>query len=207
LRLRIPAWVQSPFSMQSATCSRIKSVFSLRDMEPNVSTCSSHRISAADLMSPCSFFIFERIRVTRARSTSTKIYKNDTQRGATRGADRKCYLALCHCSQGFDGLHLLLQGWGIIKEAHDDLDHLGDGLFELPMFLGKKENLFAEQGPVPSLFAYRDNPDENARGRGKVGCLGMMRNVAWLSRGLILLTCLVCFSSNNSFSMAAVRLV
>ena len=75
-RLRIPAWVQSPFSMHKATCSRMNSVFSLRSIDPNVSTCNSHKMSAAALRSPCSFFISDRMRVTRARSTSTKIYKS-----------------------------------------------------------------------------------------------------------------------------------
>ena len=72
--LRMAAWVQSPLSMHSPTWSSMNSVFSRRFMDPNVSTCSSQRISAAALISPCSFLMFDRIRVTLARSTSTKIY-------------------------------------------------------------------------------------------------------------------------------------
>ena len=72
-RLRIPACVQSSFSIHSATCFNMNSVFSLRSIEPKVSTCNSHKMSAAALRSPCSFLMSDRIRVTRALSTSTKI--------------------------------------------------------------------------------------------------------------------------------------
>lgn len=82
-RLKIPACVQSSSSMQSATCAKMNSVFSLRSIDPNVSTCSSHKISFAAFKSPCSFLMSERIFVTRARSTSTKILPSVTVRNVS----------------------------------------------------------------------------------------------------------------------------
>ena len=52
----------------------MNSVFSLLLIEPNVSTCNSHRMSVAAVMSPCDRLMFDSIRVTLALSTSTKIY-------------------------------------------------------------------------------------------------------------------------------------
>lgn len=135
-RLKIPAWVQSPFSIHNATCSRMNSVFSLRSMDPKVSTCNSHRMSAAALRSPCSLFMSDRIRVTRARSTSTKIYNSSLDLySCTMSWSIRSYLALSDCPQRLDQCQLLLRVRGFFYKRHGDLYHLSGSLFELAMLL------------------------------------------------------------------------
>ena len=81
--------------MHSATCSRMNSVFSRRLMEPKVSTCNSHNMSVAAAMSPWPRLISDRMRVTLARSTSTKIYPRQRQLSHSR-ADTKLRLRKLH---------------------------------------------------------------------------------------------------------------
>lgn len=132
-RLKMPACVQSPFSMQSATCSRMNSVFSLRSIDPNVSTCSSHKISAAALRSPCSFFMSDRIRVTRARSTSTNICGLISVILANNFGS--FYLSLCDSSQCLDERQFFFGIGSLVDKRHGHLDHLRRGLLELAMLL------------------------------------------------------------------------
>jgi hypothetical protein len=61
----------------------MNSVFSRRVMEPKVSTCSSHKMSVAAVMSPWLFLMFDRMRVTLALSTSTKILPSVTVRSVS----------------------------------------------------------------------------------------------------------------------------
>ena len=62
-------------------------------------------------------------------------------------------LALCHCSQGLDNGKLGLEVGGVVEEAHDGLDHLGDGLLELAVLLGQDQSLVVHQTPVAGIFA------------------------------------------------------
>ena len=128
----MPACVQSPFSMHKDTCSRMNSVFSLRSIEPNVSTCSSQRMSAAALRSPCSFFILDSMRVTRALSTSTNIYPHTLATRSDRSF-RTQYLALSHRPQRFYYRKLLRRIRSFLDERHDHLHHLRRSLLELAM--------------------------------------------------------------------------
>ena len=71
-------------------------------------------------------------------------------------------LALGHGAQGLDDGQLGLQAGCLVEKAHDGLDHLGDGLFELAMFLGEHQGLVAEEAPVAGIPADGDDADEDS---------------------------------------------
>jgi ABC-type uncharacterized transport system ATPase subunit len=72
------------------------------------------------------------------------------------------YLALRHCSQRFDDAHLSLQTRRIINEPHNNLHHLGDGLFELAMLLAQELDLLIQQTPVTAILAYCHDRNEQS---------------------------------------------
>jgi hypothetical protein len=90
-------------------------------------------MSVAAVISPCSFLMFDSIRVMRARSTSTKIYIDVS--AAHVHTFRQPYLALSYCAQSLNDRQLGLEVRCVVQKAHDRLDHLGGGLFELSMLL------------------------------------------------------------------------
>ena len=71
-------------------------------------------------------------------------------------------LALGHGAQGLDDGQLGLEGRCLVEEAHDGLDHLGDGLLELAMLLGENQGLVAEEAPVAGISADGDDADEDS---------------------------------------------
>ena len=91
------------------------------------------------------------MRVIRARSTSTKICEVCQRSQGTE--DQDAYLALSDGSQRLDDRQLGVQAGRPIQEAHDDLDHLGNGLFELAMLLGKQKHLLVQLAPFSLVFA------------------------------------------------------
>lgn len=70
----------------------------------------------------------------RARSTSTKIYGH-VSHACTATESRAANLALGDCPQCLDDAELCLQGRCIVEETHHNLNHLGDGLLKLAVFL------------------------------------------------------------------------
>lgn len=91
-------------------------------------------MSVAALMSPCSFLIFDSIRVILARSTSTKICR-ECQLCPTYRDVCATHLALGDGPQRLDDRKLGLQTRGTIQESHHSLHHLGGSLLQLAMLL------------------------------------------------------------------------
>mmetsp|Transcript_98639 Transcript_98639/g.239945 ORF Transcript_98639/g.239945 Transcript_98639/m.239945 type:complete len:203 (-) Transcript_98639:57-665(-) len=69
-------------------CSRMKLAFSCASMLPNVSTCTSCKISLASLILPSASRASASILVSRARSTSTKIFPSVTVRRVSISVSR-----------------------------------------------------------------------------------------------------------------------
>lgn len=85
------------------------------------------------------------------------------------------YLALCHSSQCLNHRQLHVYARRLIQKVHDDLHHLGDGLFELSMLFAEQLDLLIQQAPVSRVFRYRDDGDEQARcGREIGGLAGLL---------------------------------
>lgn len=74
------------------------------------------------------------MRVTRARSTSTKIYTLSQRERMS--LPRQPYLALCNRPQGLNQRKFLFLSRRFIYERHRHLHHLRAGLLELAMLLG-----------------------------------------------------------------------
>lgn len=187
LRPRMAACVQSLFSMQRATCARMNSVFSRRSMEPNVSTCSSHRMSMAAFLSPCSFLMSDRMRVTRARSTSTKILPSVTVRSVSMTESLVSMFGVS--SRNF------MTVWTMRVTA----------CLSWPCFLESTSTWSLSKLHFPASLqmvhiAMRMR-DVEARSDACWGQQAGARRRVWFGRKL---TWRVCFSSNASFSMAVV---
>ena len=92
-------------------------------------------MSVAAFKSPCSFLMFDSIRVTRARSTSTNIYLDVSFGVQQSKPDKYTYLAFGDCPQCLNDGQLAVYIRRIVEEADHDLYHLGDCLFQLTMLL------------------------------------------------------------------------
>mmetsp|Transcript_9070 Transcript_9070/g.32043 ORF Transcript_9070/g.32043 Transcript_9070/m.32043 type:complete len:231 (+) Transcript_9070:723-1415(+) len=83
LLLMICVRTKSRCASVSRICSRMNFAFSCASIDPNVSTCTSCRISLASLMLPSASRALASIIVSRARSTSTWILPSVTVRSVS----------------------------------------------------------------------------------------------------------------------------
>jgi hypothetical protein len=77
-------------------------------------------------------------------------------------------LAFRDGAQGLDNRKLGLQVWGIIQESHDHLYHLRSCLLELTMLLRQQQDLLAQQTPIPRIFCYCADANEDSRGGSQI---------------------------------------